>query len=85
MQRIIANKISDIYNHFKLVSKNLADFYGAMTTNRSYKNAREPFQALEFMSQEKCRTELDQKVLRVLIMALAVRLNRSVLLLGFFL
>jgi HD-GYP domain-containing protein (c-di-GMP phosphodiesterase class II) len=53
----------------------IADFYDAMTTNRSYQNAREPFQALEFMSKEKFRTELDQKALRTLIMVLGGKFN----------
>ena len=48
----------------------IADFYDAMTTNRSYQNAKDPFQALEFMSKENYKTELDQKALRALIMVL---------------
>jgi putative nucleotidyltransferase with HDIG domain len=53
----------------------IADFYDAMTTNRSYQNARKPFEALEFMSQEKFKTELDQKALRALIMVLGGKFN----------
>lgn len=53
----------------------IADFYDAMTTNRSYQNASEPFHALEFMSKEKFKTELDQKALRALIMVLGGKFN----------
>ncbi len=53
----------------------IADFYDAMTTNRSYQNATDPFQALVFMSKEKFRTELDQKALRALIMVLGGKFN----------
>ncbi len=53
----------------------IADFYDAITTNRSYQNARKPFEALEFMSKENFKTELDQKALRALIMLLGGKFN----------